>query len=462
MLLGFLFSILTATYNLAPKNTIEQVGDIPPYSLANFQRSTSTGRMGQMTAGNSTRLQLEGWDGCVIRRVILKMHSNGQSGAGTMSMVVGDKDVWQIDTLAFDNPLWGGKYTTEWVDISKDLQVQVGSYENIDILITATENSLYISQYVIEYEPVPLACYTVDFFTGMDSAPNSIMQSELGESVVLPTWRDTATWYFVGWSEVEVLEKDGILTLLQPGSEYIPKRNTQLWAVYSDVKEIKTVRDYASDRYVMTMWNSLTEYFAHTGMAMSGNVVEEKIQLCCADLLKNENGEYCWRGKLADDMVYQLELGEDSTLTILHEMTGEKIGYEKNKLSNESETKWRYRMLADGSMAIYTQYQQPTNIYALNFVLHGSNGDFSLVAQMQKINLSEWTKDGFWLFPIIYPRYTSWPFGKNNDKEEHEDNKGEETLHTILSKGTYLMNWGEYAVYAKDKKKYLIPIYMIK
>lgn len=462
MLFGFIFTILTATFSLSSNNTVRPEGILPPYSSYAYERSASTGKIGQMTEGNTTRLQLDGWDGCTIHKVILKMHSNSKSGGGELEMTIGENMAWKITDASFSEEAWAGEYTTAWVDIVQEMNMTVGNYEDIDILITASENSLYINQYTIEYTPATATCYTITFRTGVEQTLDPIQQSRIGAPVILPAWQDTADLYFIGWSESEIEDSDDFLNILVAGSEYIPKRNTQLWAVYSDVKEIKTVRDYASDRYVMTMWNSLTEYFAHTGMAMSGNVVEEKIQLCRADLLKNENGEYCWRGKLADDMVYQLELGEDSTLTILHEMTGEKIGYEKNKLSNESETKWRYRMLADGSMAIYTQYQQPTNIYALNFVLQGSNGDFSLVAQMQKINLSEWTKDGFWLFPIIYPRYTSWPFGKNNDKEEHEDNEGEETLHTILSKGTYLMNWGEYAVYAKDKKKYLIPIYMIK
>ena len=43
-----------------------------------------------------------------------------------------------------------------------------------------------------------------------------------------------------------------------------------------------------------------------------------------------------------------------------------------------------------------------------------------------------------------------------------EDMEDEETLSTILNKGTYLMHWGEYAIYAKDKKKYLIPIYIVQ
>ena len=462
MLIGLLLSILTATYTLAPKNTLQPEGDVPSSSIAHFQRSSTTGRLGQMTAGNSTHLRLEGWDGCTIRSVKLKMHSNGQSGAGTLDMKVGGNQIWKIDELAFCDPLWSGKYTTDWVDICKDVQVQVGSYEDVDILITATENSLYISQYVIEYEPAPMACYTVEFNTGMDSMPRAIIQSELGGVVILPTWCDTLDWYFVGWSEIQVLENDEVVELLHAGSDYIPKRNTQLWAVYSDVKERIAVRNYTTNRYVMTMWNPLTEYFAQTGMAMCGNVNEETIQLCGAELETNETGEYCWWGKMDESMVYQLEIEEDSTLTIVHEMTGEYIGYKGNKLSSESEIKWTYKILSDGSMAIYTQYEQPTNIYALNFVMQGSIGDFSLVAKMQKIDIHQWTEDGFWLFPILYPRYTSWPLGPKDDQDNDEDMEDEETLSTILNKGTYLMHWGEYAIYAKDKKKYLIPIYIVQ
>jgi hypothetical protein len=63
-----------------------------------------------------------------------------------------------------------------------------------------------------------MACYTVEFNTGMDSMPRPIIQSELGGVVILPTWCDTLDWYFVGWSEIQVLENDEVVELLHAGS----------------------------------------------------------------------------------------------------------------------------------------------------------------------------------------------------------------------------------------------------
>ena len=72
--------------------------------------------------------------------------------------------------------------------------------------------------------------------------------------------------------------------------------------------------------------------------------------------------------------------------------------------------------------------------------------------------MANWESDGFWLFPIIYPRYTSWPFGKKNVYEDED----EETLSSILSEATYMMHLGGYVLFVKDKQKYLLPQELVK
>lgn len=456
MLFGFIFTILTATFSLSSNNTVQPEGILPPYSSYAYERSASTGKIGQMTEGNTTRLQLDGWDGCTIHKVILKMHSNSKSGGGELEMTIGENMAWKITDASFSEEAWAGEYTTAWVDIVQEMNMRVGNYEDINILITASENSLYINQYTIEYTPATATCYTITFRTGVEQTLDPIQQSRIGDPVILPAWKDTADWYFIGWSESEIEDSDDFSNILVAGSEYIPKGNTYLWAVYSDVKEITAVDEYQSGRYVMTMWDAVTEYYAHTGMAMCGSIVEAEVPLVAANLMRNAADKCCLMTKIEDDMIYELEF-EDSTLTITHVASEKQIGYLDTRLDC-SENKWQYKVLKDGSLGIYLTDVTPTNTYALRFAVSTNYDEKYLVAKVQRLDVANWESDGFWLFPIIYPRYTSWPFGKKNVYEDED----EETLSSILSEATYMMHLGGYVLFVKDKQKYLLPQELVK
>lgn len=449
MLLGLIFSILTASYTLSSNNTVLLEGEAPVYSTYDFERSSTTGRKGQMTKGNSTRLHLGGWDGSYIHRITLEMHSNSGSGKGSMTMQVGDEVVWQIENKAFSSKEWAGMYSTAWVDISKDIEMEVGDDGEIDILISATENSLYINRYVIEYEPASPRCYSVSFSTGLDTVPDAIEQTEIGVPVILPAWQDTAMWYFLGWSEMEVEDSTVAPDLLLAGSEYVPRRNTKLWAVYSDVKEMVAIDDYASGRYVMAMWNQMTEYYAKSGMAMAGKVEANEVALCAADMTRNKDGRPCMLSSIEDDMIYELYFAEDSTLYILHEISGTMIGHKYDKLYDTTESIWKYRVLDDGSLVVYSPLEEATNTFALSFGTSWHGDELLPVAQTLRMDVTQYKENAMWLFPILYPRYVCWPFGKPEiedvDKDDIEDGEA-----------VYLMNIGRYALYVKGGKKYLM------
>ena len=450
MIFAFVFSILTATYTLSSNNTVNEEGEVPAYSNYHYERSSTTGQRGQMTAGNTTHLRLSGWDGCTIRSVTLNMHSNSKSGGGSLKMKVGKRVLWEIDEEPFSSNNWAGKYSSEWQDVSKTIDVTVGNHEAIDILITATENSLYINRYTIEYEAAPPTCYLVSFVTGVDSVPASITQSAIGAPIVLPMWRDTAGWYFQGWSEVGVEEDMVQLEWMVAGSEYIPRTNTYLWAVYSDVKEVSAVTDYTSGQYVITMWNATTINFSPSGMAMASNVKDGEVYLCEANMMRNNRGQCCLMTVIEDDMIYELDLKKDSTLSIVHIQTGDTIGHKNTRLSNNENMTWQYKILADGSLIIYfVDKEKPTNTYVLHFGISSTSEEKYPVGKAQFLDIAKWEKGGLWLFPIVYPKYTTWPFGKPKI-EDDIDNPS-----SILSEGQYLMNIGHYRLYVKDGKKYL-------
>lgn len=453
MLLGFIFTILTATFSLSSNNTVQPEGVLPPYSSYAYERSASTGKIGQMTEGNTTRLQLDGWDGCTIHKVILKMHSNSKSGGGELEMTIGENMAWKITDASFSEDAWAGEYTAEWVDIVQEMNMTVGNYEDIDILITASENSLYINQYTIEYTPATATCYTITFRTGVEQTPDPIQQSGIGDPVILPAWKDTADWYFIGWSESEIEDSDDFSNILVAGSEYIPKGNTYLWAVYSDVRENSAINDYVSGRYVLTMWNATTEYFGNTGLAMCGGVEEGFVALKEASMIRNRNGECCLMATIEDDMIYEVNFDTDTTLSIYHVASDSWIGYYGTRLDDKQE-RWKYHLLEDGSLVVYFSHEQVANTYALFFGVSANIETRFPVAKTQKTLLENWKSDGFWLFPILYPRYTSWPFGKK-DIEVDEDEK---SILGIMQEGIFVMDIGMYRLYILDGKKYLIPL----
>lgn len=439
MLLGLLFSILTATYTVNSTTTVEPSGDMPAYSSYQYERTATTGQKGQMTAGNSTRLHLAGWDGCFIRSVTLQMRSNTEAGAGSLLMKVGEKTVWEIANRSFADVEWAGNYSAEWVNVKKDLNVQVNAFDELDIWISATENSLYIGSYTIEYEAAQVGNSVVRFVTGLDMAPADLVAEE-GGAVVLPAWQDTAIWHFMGWSEVEILEDTPVGELLQAGSKYVPMHNTILWAVYSDA-DGSAVTDYVSGKYVVANRNALTEVTTGSGMAMAGKVIDGAVALCGVEMDSSRIGRYELKTAIADEMIYDVTILSDTTLQIVHLATGTSVGY-KNTSLHATNSLWKYKVLSDSSLLVYYDYKGWQ--YAL---ILGYDPDDNVVARSQRVDVGEWTRDAFWLFPIVYPEYTSWPFGKLYAIEDIKmpmDKVGECVLH-----------WGGYELRVKDGKKRL-------
>ena len=387
------------TYTLSYTNTIEQSGTPPKSSVATYKRTSSTGQKGQMTAGNSTRLELRGWDDYIIKEVELQMHSNKSSGAGSLSLVIGNDTLWQIDNQPFSDKSWAGKYTTDWLPITRSMNTIVKENECIEINISATESSLYINSYTIYYA-VP-QCYTVTFHTGLDTCPPPLTQSASDKPLILPAWQDTAEWYFLGWSEEEVLENQLTMPLLSAGDTYFPRKNTTLWSVYSNQRENSAISEYISGQYAIAMCNVVEG----DDMVMDGYVQENGfISTQPVKLMRNHDGAYCIQSMLPEDVFYDVQFYEDSTVRIMHHDTKRMIGYKGEKLFT-IDTLWQYRVLEeDGSLAIY--YPNKDNYYALYM---GTQEDKD-VALAKRIDIAGWRKFGLWLFPKL--EITTWPFGK--------------------------------------------------
>ena len=442
MILGLIFSILTATYTLSSTTTVDCSGTAPAGSRCFYERSASTGQKGQMTAGNATCLSLQGWDGCRLRGLTLKMHSNQNKGTGSLTVRVGGKVVWQISNKPFSSNEWAGQYSTNWVDVSKTLDVLVGDGEQVEVVISATESSLYINSYEFRYEAPAPKCYKVDFVTGLDSVCGGLVQSQVGEILVLPNWCDTAHWSFLGWSETEVLDDTWSGEYLEPGSGYVPQKDMVLWAVYSDMDSWCSSDVGVDGSYVLAGSNAYTEGVSGGGMAMMGMVQQGTIGLCSVDMYESAGGGWCMDGTWQGDAVYWLDFGVDSTLYISHSVSGSSVGYKDGSLCAVA-SEWRYRVLSDGSLGIYCELGDGV-VGALYF---GEKGGGS-AAYLQRINgLYRWKEGGLWLFPVVSAEYTSWPFGKWDAVDNVKFTPG-------LS-AEYIMYIGGYKVYIKDGKKWI-------
>ena len=399
-------SILKATYTLSTTTTIEQSGTPPKSSSAIYERTAKVGQKGQMTAGNSTRLELRGWDDYIIKEVELQMHSNMKSGAGSLSVVVGMDTLWKIDNQPFSDDVWAGNYSTDWLSIAKSMNTLVEENECIEINISATENSLYINSYTIYYA-VP-QCYTVTFHTGLDTCPPPLTQSAPDKPLILPAWQDTAEWYFLGWSEEEVLENQLTMPLLSAGDTYFPRKNTTLWSVYSNQRENSAISEYISGQYAIAMYSEYTDR-EEKGILMDGYVQENGfISTQPVEMMRNHDGAYCIQSMLPEDVFYDVQFSEDSTVSIMHHDTKRMIGYKGEKLFT-IDTLWQYRVLEeDGSLAIYYPYDD--KYYALYMGLKTIGNINLTVAYSQPIDFAKWRSSGLWLFPKV--EITTWPFGK--------------------------------------------------
>lgn len=441
MLMHILFAIFTATYTLVSTTAVEQTGNAPDNATYTFERTATSGQRGQMTAGNSTTLTLAGWENTTIRSISLEMHSNSKSGAGSLQVQVGNKLAWVINQLPFADEQWAGTFTSQWVDIQKDMSIKVENGDLIQISISSTENSLYINSYTIVYESKQTVFHTVNFITGMDTHPAPITQDNFNAPITLPTWKDTADWHFVGWSEFEITEHQTIDNIYKAADEYTPDTTCTLWAVYANTQNNLSVTNYCSGEYIITMRNILTESVAGSGLAMNGNINQGVVSLSPVEMEKNSQHQYLLKSQCLIESTYTLEFNVDNTLTITHAATGEPIGYNGEKLANTL-SKWNYRIIEDSSLVIYYIYNKKT--YALYF---GLNKSSEIVACSQWMNIDLWTNDALWLFPLFANQYTSRPLEQltaADDAIEIQPNNAE-------------TQWifGNYHLIIRDGKKFL-------
>ncbi len=139
-----------AVYTVASVSTVSAQG-APEGSNATFENTYEGSSAYQITGTNSMTLTLTGYDLYTIKAITLRMKSNANSGSGTLSVTIGGNAVSFTTNKWYNGTYKSGSYE----DIKATLtptRVQVG--ETIQIVISASANSLYCQSFAIEYERV--------------------------------------------------------------------------------------------------------------------------------------------------------------------------------------------------------------------------------------------------------------------------------------------------------------------
>lgn len=135
------------------KSSVSTTGDLPTGISVSYSQTYVT--KCQMTADNSVTYTISGLDGYIITGIKLSMKSNKSAGAGSLSATVGNTVIASIDVAPFSSDVWNGAYTTSYVDkvlTLEDDNYEVKTNEVFNLIIKATQNSLYCQSLTITYK----------------------------------------------------------------------------------------------------------------------------------------------------------------------------------------------------------------------------------------------------------------------------------------------------------------------
>ena len=144
---------VSVTYTITSKTTVSTTGTAPTNSSPSFNQPSGT--LKQLVAGNSMVLTLSGYSGMTIKEITLSMKSNKTSGSGSLNITVGQTTILSIADGAFNDDSWNGAWSTEYVDVTKQMTNNtrvVQESEDVVITISSSANSLYCQSFTITYE----------------------------------------------------------------------------------------------------------------------------------------------------------------------------------------------------------------------------------------------------------------------------------------------------------------------
>lgn len=427
-----------ASFVIESKTSVSSGGELPAGATATYE---CTYKKGQLTVGNSATLRLSGWQSTEISRITLWMKSNQASGAGNLHVTIDDAEVWTIPTQSFSD--WAGTYSTEYVPIAHTFspaeEVQRGE---VSVCVSATENSLYIERYEIEWKQAAARPYTVTLMQDGQHVYTQLTETATGTGIVLPCLPDIDSWFFCGWSEIAVAETGSCPSLLSAGSRYFPLYDTRLYAVYTDYQAIETKKTQRTD--CRSGYYALA--FPLTQMVLTGQVEEDIEGIPVSDApMHPQNGMlYERQFEILPEMIYYVDFLSDSTAVITHVMSNTDVGYSGNTLQ-QNDAPWYYRLLPDSTIAFFVP-RDASRSWLLTTVLDTDRmiwkGD---VASYKTEKIARQTL----LYEAdpnaCFTHWTSFPYGQAIQRVEETHNEGLEVQVGLLR------------LLIRNGKKYLYP-----
>ena len=350
------------TYTVSSSSSVEMSGTGVEGSYAEYEKSSTTGAKGQMTSGNFTRLRIYDFVCTQINSVTLEMRSNSKSGAGSLRMSIGEDNVWVIENQSFSKKGWNGSFSSQLVPITyvfKD-ERKVASGEVIEIYVEASENSLYVESYTIDYTPAVPQAHYVRLLTGTSDEFEDIHEKSPGAGVLLPDYDyNDGEWCFVGWTDMPVYEADNYMNCYKGGERYFPVKNTALYALYA------TADTYLSQNYYNNTSYLLGEYMiveTYSGLMAYGSVDTKTGKLATLSIKENltkEDDKYTNSiDAIISNCIYNIDFLPDSLLTIYNASDRSYVGFPTssgNRLT-KTKTEWSWRELPDKTMWIYHKW----------------------------------------------------------------------------------------------------------
>lgn len=248
------------TYTVNSKGTVTVTGTAPSGSSLNFTNTYTTDYR-QMTSGNSQTWTYSGFSGLHITKLVLSMKSNSSKGAGSLSYSIdgGDNYTDIVSNASFNSSSWYGSWSTDFVDIVKDVDINVGEYDFV-LKLTSSQNSIYCTSIKITYEEISETTeWTVSYdgngaTSGIEPTDATVYDEDNNEVTVLGNTGNLAkTGYtFSGWNT----QSDGEGTTYVADNTFTISANITLyakWTVNSYNVTLPAADDYGT--YTMSATN---------------------------------------------------------------------------------------------------------------------------------------------------------------------------------------------------------------
>lgn len=359
------------TYVINSRTSVRPDGSEPIGSFASYSQTSSTGKIGQLTAGNCARFSIISLPELIIQDITMQIHSNTSAGSGRLELRRNTTLVASIDDDDFCSEAWNGKYSTAFTPISVDIDgyLHIRKGDSLSVSICASANSLYVSELTITYSLPNTTAYTVSFSTGIEHTLSAVRESAPNAGVVLPdlaaSYPDMATsmpeWLFMGWVQKLADQVGQCPEYQSAGTRFYPRENTMLYALYSD--SLSFSRQWVQD----TVFASGDYVFADTwyhACAQGGLNTDGKINSLMLPpwQFTDDSLRYTVDFIYPDDAVYHIEFLSDSLATITNLHDNDKIGYASTSALRLSKAniEWNYTIYPDHQIAFYHTYPKNT------------------------------------------------------------------------------------------------------